>query len=293
MKKSNHELILVIVDSILEDFPGNYQTFQGIIKTLREECSDSVEIKLARKKVIRIIKDPKIADTTSEEIVKLVALNRGIYSENEGLKLEKISKFVNSNKKDYKITLLEILTPIYNIHITDHFDWTEELQEIIQELISSLSSKDLANTSQTTLMSIFTSLDGKITYANSKVYEYLETKKYEIGYLELYLMINGKKLTDLKKLAYLEEYIKKINTQLNNDISSTKKMDIKKSILTNICGYLRTRIIEIANKADDKVKVKGQTGGESSDSEEEDTKTSSKKINPSSDKLKILGLFIV
>lgn len=82
MKKSNHELLLVIVESILDDFPADFSTFEGIIKTLREESGESVEIKLARKKIFRLIKEREVTDISPKETVKLVAVNRGIFPEN-------------------------------------------------------------------------------------------------------------------------------------------------------------------------------------------------------------------
>lgn len=296
MKKSNHELVLVIVESILDDFPANYTTFEGIIKTLREECGESVEIKLARKKIFRLIKDKKVSEVTPTEMVKLVALNRGIYTHNKELKFSKVAKFIKNYSIVSKITILEILSDFLEMSSDTAFEWIEDLKELSDELISGLMVKDLSKATPKILLKIFEAVEEDSVLQNTQIIDFLEENKFKIGFLQLYIQINGQKTTDIKRLKYFEEYIKKLDVQMDKDLSSTKKMDIRKSILTSIVNYLKKRVLEIATSSNSKQKQVAKQDSDSDDSSDSELESSpytgTNKSTAAVNKLKILGLFI-
>lgn len=252
MKKSNHELLLVIVESILDDFPGDFETFSVIVKTLREESDKSLEIKLARKKIFKMIRERDATEISPRDTVKLVALNRGLFPENSGLNFEKVLKFAEEYKTVSHTTILEVLYSIRQESSLFPYKHSQEFTDLVEEVVGGLKSKELSKLQPEELKSIFGCTSGRVLASNPEILAHLESMKFKVGYLNFFLEINCSQMTFMKKLEYFEEYQRKIELELNTDLSSAKKTEIRKTLISSMVEYLQTRILEISKAASSK-----------------------------------------
>lgn len=237
-KRSNHTLLLVIFDSIKDNFKDkpNVNIYKKLLTILRNEKGSSEELKLALQKVSALMQDEE--ELEEDEKLSLLLVSKGIIelseqideksSEEKNEKLsKKLSKFLNSERAQEGG--LEFLLALNNSPkaLTN---WIKD-NISIKKLISYNISKGIGNTKEPLSrkqLSMMYELDLPM---NDKIKAHLHKYRANPGYITLYM---AKHLTsEADRLKYLEDISKVMPTD------SDKKLS--KVVVETVIEFLTTK----------------------------------------------------
>lgn len=232
--RSNHELLMVIIESIEDTFDLDYKKTKWIVTVLREESEGSLEVKLARKKIISRIKTSE--DLSKTEVMRLVAINRGIYKGGKKLSVEKLKKFAEFYKAEFRVSMLEIFAEVLDSIKEEEI---EEFNTYVDELASKCKVEELEKASlmnvQKLIVTFFAVFSNKSLIVFKK---FVEEHKFLTGMFKIYILCFGEKLSEAKKLEYLTNYLQKSASISKKDISSFQKVEIQKMVITEVVEFL-------------------------------------------------------
>lgn len=234
-KKSNHGLLLVILESIKDNFGDkiDFKLYQRLIGVLREEKQGSQEIRLAILKVSELVMADE--DLSLEERTILDFTTRGIFdlidfSEEENKKKleKKVMKAIDeTNPKNLALVALSHAS-LETIKEVNH-------NKIILKAISHSMKSDL------TIESIILTLKNFDVKVTEKCREVLEAHKFEERTLEIYLKKGIEIPSNYQRVKYLEDFMKKANEKTQSSLSALQKVELSKRIISIVVDYLREK----------------------------------------------------
>jgi len=235
-KKSNHTLLLVIFESIKDNFPDSLglATYQKLLKVLREEKRGSQEIGLALAKVTEAILADESLTPEDREILRFCA--RGIYDKAASLADESMA----SKAETKIITALDEAEPKH----LGLFALTAAPAQVI-ELVNK-NSKILKKVNQlfktdipfATLLQVLKKLRVKAT---DKAKEQLEAHKFEEASLDVYLRSALADASNHERVKYLEEFAKRNADASKSLLSAVQKVEVSKRLISVVVQYLKEK----------------------------------------------------
>jgi hypothetical protein len=254
-QKSNHSLLLVIFESIKDNFMDSpdVETYLKLIRALKTELEDSNELRKAKKEILKeICADGELSQ---ESIARIKFENKGIYDEIN--KWEEYSKLDFAGKINAQLASLD--QPIFGIlALTKCSELTVGFMnrdEDVRALIGDNIELWLQGTWEVkTLVTILKRFDVPLKGA---IVKQLDEYKYDPSLLDLYLRRRMKKSSQHEKLKYLEEFIKKQQESGSSGLSAVQKVDQSKFILATVVDFVREEIYNGSCEGD-KYKYIGQ-----------------------------------
>lgn len=235
-KKSNHTLLLVIFESIRENFSEkmNLANYQKLLKVLREEKHGSQEVGLA---LLRVT-DEVLADEnlSAEDKAVLRFCSKGIYDKAASLGDEAQAERVESKI----IKALEEAEPKYlGLHALAaapaHVVVLINKSPRILKKVNQLFKSDLP---YETLLLVLKQFRVKVT---DKAREMLEARKFEEGSLDAYLRSGLADSSNHERVKYLEEFTKKNSEAFKLGMSSVQKLEVTKKLISVVIEYLKEK----------------------------------------------------
>lgn len=236
-KKSNHELLLVIFESIRENFKGkpDIQTYRRLLRALYQEKEASEELKIAMRKIREMVDKDDELNSTERTIILLES--QGLFSTwnlkipEQALKFkQKMIKLIKDESKQAET--LECLT------------------QLDQEKLSILNSDTdflfcLASVCKScqvdiqTAVKVLSAFDLKVS---GRLRDVVEESKYDYRVVDIYLKRVMKNETNYQRLKYLDEFVKQLaNSAKQIGISAVAKIEVSKKVLSSIVDYLKDK----------------------------------------------------
>lgn len=254
-QKSNHSLLLVIFESIKDNFMDSpdVETYLKLIRALKTELEDSNELRKAKKEILKEICSD--GELSQESIATIKFENKGIFDD--------LNKWEDYSTRDFatKINaqLVNLEQPIFGIlaltkcsELTVGFmNRDEDVRALIGDNIELWLQ---GNWDIKTLIAIMKRFDVPLKGALVKQ---LDEYKYDPSLLDLYLRRRMKKSSQHEKLKYLEEFIKKQQETGASGLSAVQKVEQSKFVLATVVDFAREEIFNGGCEGD-KYKYIGQ-----------------------------------
>jgi hypothetical protein len=237
-KKSNHTLLLVIIQSMKENFAEgiDVETYRTIFRVLREEGKGSQEIKLARDKLLEeAVSDDNV---TEEDKMVLRFEAKGIYEPVDSEDLSSVEKIVRKASRalvesDNKSLAIEAICKC-SPNTVAVLNKDEEFIRVFSNLLN--------NHKEIGIKELIKAVDLFDVEIPEKAKKRIEESKYEMGVLKLYLNKILRKSSTYEKVKYLEEFAKRLGTSKPGEsISAIKKLEISKQMIDSVIEYVKQR----------------------------------------------------
>lgn len=235
-KKSNHGLLLVIFESIKENFADkmNLNIYQKLLKVLREEKHGSQEIGLALMRLTDEVLADEDLSPEDREILRFCA--KGIYDKAVNLGDESAVEKIETKI----LKALDEANPMYlGLHalasapapvLTLINNSPKILKKVNQQFKSDIPF-DI-------LLLVLKKLRVKVT---DRAKELLEAHKYEEATLDVYLRRGLAESSNHERVKYLEEFVKRSNDSSKLQLSSIQKLEVTKKLISVVVQYLKEK----------------------------------------------------
>lgn len=234
-RKSTHQLLVVIFESIRDSFKGkpDIGVYRRVMRVLSEEKQMSEELKLAMHKIRDIIRTD---DELSEQDKTTIMLeSKGIFTDidikdqeqTESLK-KRLLKVLEGAKKETFVSLCHLNHQVVEFINTD--------REILKVLGQAIKHIELDTSIVIELLQKF---NVKVV---GELRNQLEQAKFDYRVVNIYLKKVLENESNFQKLKYLEEFVKKLNDPGSGvSISSINKLEVMKKVIASLVGYLKDK----------------------------------------------------
>ena len=250
--KSTHELILVIVESIIDTFKEDdtYKTttiYEKVLEVLFFERENSEEIENALKKIEEMLK----STDNSENLTDIENFNYGLkeleLKIEECLKkevtiasvlhsinlLDEYCKPQNKNTVTFRVVrnilrIAEIAASILNENLI------LKIKNFLKPNLEMLVGKQQGQSDSLEFVELLVKLDKENQLVCSKeILSYLESNKYTLDLIELYMKYNLNESQGEIKLKYLDNQYKEVGSKKVAGLSYTERVNWQQKIIGN------------------------------------------------------------
>lgn len=249
-RKSTHQLLIVIFESIRDNFKGkpDIPTYRRILRVLSEEKQASEELKLALYKIRDIVKaDDEISE---KDRVTILLESRGVFSAFDSKDSElteafkrRLTKVLEGASKDTLLAISGLSKESISIVNSD--------KDLLKAVGVAMRHAELDSDSVIELLHTF---HVKVT---GELRNVLEEVKFDYRVVDIYLKRVLENDSNYQKLKYLEEFVKKLNDPGNAvSVSALHKVDVLKKVIVSLVGYLKDKQLTDDDDEDEQGKYK-------------------------------------
>lgn len=236
-KKSNHELLLVIFESIRENYKDkpDIQTYRKLLRVLYQEKEDSEELRIALRKLREAVN--KDEDLTAAERTVILLESQGLFSpwnlqipEVASKFIQKVIKLIKDEEKQAET--LEWITELDG----EKLKLLNTQKEFLTALATICKSCEVDIKLAVKLLAAFN------LKVSGRLRDVVEESKFDYRVVNIYLEKIMKDETNYQRLKYLEDFVKKLSDPSKQaGISAVAKIEVSKKVLSSIIDYLKDK----------------------------------------------------
>lgn len=251
-KKSTHELLLVIFESMRENFKDHIelQTYRKLMRVLYEEKGQSDELKIALSKMREFVNND--SELGLKDKVLVMVESHGLFCSwnlkdpAQASKFEgKVLKLLQTEENHLEILLSLLELPSETVAF---FNSSKEILKAIAALCKTVDL-DLE-----TSLKILAKFDLKVS---GRLRTAVEEAKYDYRAVDIYLKKFLAEESNYQRLKYLDEFVRRLSDQSQKSgMSSLAKVEVQKKVIASVVEYLKNKDFGEDNDLDDEGKYK-------------------------------------
>lgn len=234
-RKSTHQLLVVIFESIRDNFKGkpDITVYRKLLRVLSQEKGSSEELGLALHKIRDIVKaDDEISEA---EKVAILLESKGIFVDRDLQDQEQADAFKKKLLKVFEGASKEALCSLLSLNKAS-IEFVNKDKELLKALGTSMKHAQLDASSAIELLHTF-----KVKVVG-ELRNQLEESKYDYRVVDLYLKRVLEDESNYQKLKYLEEFVKRLNDPGKSaSVGAVNKIEILKKVIASLVGYLKDK----------------------------------------------------